>query len=878
MKKTLTVLFIISFAALSHAQWIFQSFDNAVGTFFPDPPVLNSNFFTNGPTAEFNLLNDPDHYEGTGSTRINYRVEAFDGWGGFIVRSTYVGATDTLPFIDFSTGTELSLWYKVIDTLNMSQAGTAFIEFKLAEFNDAGRDLWLHHTAINLSNSSGGWVNITMPLVQNDDNTLGFALQFGDGDQVLQFDKVKGFEMAIVYLTAGGPTNTPTAIGSVLIDKLELKGNRYVPLQTFDDAANGYFVVDDMAWAGTGNSGLATLTNNTTDFVEGTGSMQLDYLVNCSQDWGGYINLTDTLAAPIDSFAERTALVLYVKNQTPHTGTADRLTMRFFVTENNTGVNEDWVLEVPINFTQASGWSRYYMPLKSDTIWTDPNNHMHFPANGFAQPWWNPQGDLIFNPEFIQSWKIELSGGGNEYGAQGEQFTGTLLFDVLQQSGFQFSDNIPPIAPENILVVPGTFSNLVTWSDVPDETAEKYFIYASMAPITNLSSPNVDLIGSNILENVQVFEHPIISPLTNQSVTYYYAIVCQDRAGNEGEPGYSPPVTNTAKGVAVVSEVVPAFVADGNLGEWQGIKHFRMNPEDGTGHIHTNTIITDSSDLNAKAWVAIDANYLYVAFDVDDDIFYPVDPGGVLASYLLDSPDLFIGLYDFRGLPHTTYQRGSKPDYHIRFNELLARNDHSSSEYDSLLVEGENYFFGEKLFPVPGYVVEARISLWDLANKRDPGVTGIDTINVQHGFRVPIDFAINDNDNSAGREGLMFYSATNNDLGWNNPSLLSYTWIGDWVLSADDEEMPVNTFSLYQNYPNPFNPVTQIRYSLAEAGDVSIKVFDILGRQVSQLVSENQSAGSYTVHFNAANLSSGVYFYSIESGSYKDSKKMILLK
>ena len=878
MKKTLTVLFIISFAALTNAQWLYQSFDNAVGSFFPDPPVPNSTFFTNGPTAEFNLTNDPQHYEGTGSTKFDYRVEAFDGWGGYIVRTTYTGDDSVAndPFIDFSTGTELSLWYKVIDTLNMSLTGTAFIEIKLAEFNDAGKDLWLHHAAINLSDNTGNWVNVTIPLERNDDNTLGFAPQFTNGDAVLQFDKIKGFEFTVVYLTAGGPTNPPTATGSLLIDKMELKGSRYTPLQTFDDAFNGFFVIDDMAWAGTGNSGLATLTNNTTDFVEGTGSLQLDYLVNCSQTWGGYVNMTRTLTTPIDSFGERTALVIYIKNLVAHTGTADRLTMRFFVTENNTGVNEDWVLEVPINFTQASDWVRYYMPLKQDTIWTDPNNHQHFPNNGFAQPWWNPQGDQVFNPEFIQSWKIELSGGGNEYGSQGEQFTGTLLFDVLQQSGFQFADDQAPAAPENILVVPGTFSNLITWSDVPDETSEKYFIYASDDPITNLTNPDVDLIASNILENVQVFEHPILSPLTNQNVTYYYAIVCEDRAGNEGEPGHSSPTTNLAKGVAVVSEVVPAFVADGNLGEWQGIPHFRMNPEDGTGHIHTNTVITDSTDLNAKAWVAIDANYLYVAFDVDDNIFFPVDPS--LASYLLDSPDLFIGLYDYRGLPHTTYQRGSKPDYHVRFNELLARNDHSSCEYDSLLVEGENYFFGEKLFPVPGYVVEARISLNDLALKRDNAGTNPDTIHVEHGFRVPIDFAINDNDNTGTREGLMFYSATNNDQGWNNPSLLSYTWIGDWVLSADDEEQVVNNFYLYQNYPNPFNPVTQIRYSLAEAGDVSIKVFDILGREVANLVNDNQSAGVYTVYFNATNLSSGVYLYSIESGSYKESKKMILLK
>jgi hypothetical protein len=452
-------------------------------------------------------------------------------------------------------------------------------------------------------------------------------------------------------------------------------------------------------------------------------------------------------------------------------------------------------------------------------------------------------------------------------------------YTMLDSTGFvvsNLSDSVAPLAPANVMVTAGSFVNLVIWEDVPGETGEKYNVYASMSPITNLSSPNVDLIASDILGGVQAVDHNLLSPLTNQNVTYYYSVVCKDFAGNIGDPGLSGSTTNLAKGVAVVSEVVPAFVADGDLSEWQGIRHFRMNPEDGTGHIHTNTIIDDSTDLNAKAWVAIDANYLYVAFDVDDNIFTPVDP--TLISWQLDSPDLFIGLYDYHGVPHSTYQRGSKPDYHIRFNELLARNDHSSSEYDSLLVEGENYFFGEKLFPVPGYVVEAKISLDVLATGRDVPGTNPDTIHVEHGYRVPIDFAINDNDNSAGRQGLMFYSVTNNDEGWNNPSKLSYTWIGDWVLGADDEEMPVNGYSLFQNYPNPFNPSTQIKFALKEAGFVTLKVYDILGKEVATLIKGDYATGSYKVSFDASGLASGIYFYRLETGSFVQTNKMMLLK
>ncbi len=85
-------------------------------------------------------------------------------------------------------------------------------------------------------------------------------------------------------------------------------------------------------------------------------------------------------------------------------------------------------------------------------------------------------------------------------------------------------------------------------------------------------------------------------------------------------------------------------------------------------------------------------------------------------------------------------------------------------------------------------------------------------------------------------------------------------------------------YSLEQNYPNPFNPSTKIKYSIAKDGNVSLKIFNILGREVKTLVNENQKAGKYTINFDGSNLSSGIYFYSLETGSFKQVKKMILLK
>ncbi len=92
-----------------------------------------------------------------------------------------------------------------------------------------------------------------------------------------------------------------------------------------------------------------------------------------------------------------------------------------------------------------------------------------------------------------------------------------------------------------------------------------------------------------------------------------------------------------------------------------------------------------------------------------------------------------------------------------------------------------------------------------------------------------------------------------------------------------NNEIP-NEFSLGQNYPNPFNPVTTIKYQIIKAGMVKLLVFDILGREIKQIVKENQKAGTYTVQFDATALTSGVYFYKIQTNEFSETKKMIVVK
>ncbi|MGE5437605.1 MAG: T9SS type A sorting domain-containing protein [Syntrophothermus sp.] len=98
------------------------------------------------------------------------------------------------------------------------------------------------------------------------------------------------------------------------------------------------------------------------------------------------------------------------------------------------------------------------------------------------------------------------------------------------------------------------------------------------------------------------------------------------------------------------------------------------------------------------------------------------------------------------------------------------------------------------------------------------------------------------------------------------------------ITSIQEPQAFVTHYILEQNYPNPFNPVTKIKFSLPEGGITTIKVYDILGEEKATLLNEYKLAGSYTAAFDGNNLPSGVYIYTITSSSFKQSKKMVLMK
>jgi len=133
--------------------------------------------------------------------------------------------------------------------------------------------------------------------------------------------------------------------------------------------------------------------------------------------------------------------------------------------------------------------------------------------------------------------------------------------------------------------------------------------------------------------------------------------------------------------------------------------------------------------------------------------------------------------------------------------------------------------------------------------------------------------------------GLKFYRECSDDSPTGNSGWHILPWVFNVQLAVEyttvevesDVRLPT-TMHLSQNYPNPFNPITIIQYELPQQSDVQITIYDLVGREVTTLVSEIQDAGYKSIQWNATNVPSGIYFYQIRAGEFVQTRKMVLLK
>ena len=210
---------------------------------------------------------------------------------------------------------------------------------------------------------------------------------------------------------------------------------------------------------------------------------------------------------------------------------------------------------------------------------------------------------------------------------------------------------------------------------------------------------------------------------------------------------------------------------------------------------------------------------------------------------------------------------------------------------------------------------DAKDGKWWVKNSIVAGAsTKIDTTKSVTGFDINTWFTTNSNqyftnNSGAGLSGLVSFQELNALPLLTSPALIAGTtppndgffdatatyagafgtedWTAGWsrihmshVTSVEEniiKEIP-SSFNLSQNYPNPFNPTTNIKFNLPQAGNVRLTIYNIIGQEVAQLVNGYREAGSYTVNWNASNLSSGIYIYRLEANSNIITKKMALLK
>lgn len=141
-----------------------------------------------------------------------------------------------------------------------------------------------------------------------------------------------------------------------------------------------------------------------------------------------------------------------------------------------------------------------------------------------------------------------------------------------------------------------------------------------------------------------------------------------------------------------------------------------------------------------------------------------------------------------------------------------------------------------------------------------------------------ITYEYKDTDISLNGNDYVYYFVKGYNGSYSGSTNIGYVQGGIYKKGLQSNEVQELTYTLSQNYPNPFNPTTTISYSIPKASYVTLKVYDMLGNEINNLVREVKDAGSYSVSFNASHLASGIYFYKLQAGNYSVTKKMLLTK
>jgi hypothetical protein len=327
-------------------------------------------------------------------------------------------------------------------------------------------------------------------------------------------------------------------------------------------------------------------------------------------------------------------------------------------------------------------------------------------------------------------------------------------------------------------------------------------------------------------------------------------------------------------------------------------------PEDGHIYVPPDAFIAgngdmpdDEIDLSALVWSAWDDTYLYFYVEVTDDnvqLNNTTDWQNDCVELKMDPDPTFgatsgicaINLTAMDSLDATGPAAGVGGWSNLDADDNWNGTPNGADDYARELTD-------------LGYNLEFRLTIDSIKTSADGR-----QLFAEVGSILGAAFNVHENDAvSGGRDGSIQWSAVIDDAVWSNPQLLGQielleghklAWSpvnaitgvinenDDWYIppatDVSEKTAVVKNFILSQNYPNPFNPVTTISYTLPRLSDVKISVYDLLGNEVAILVDGMKPAGTYKAQFDGSNLSSGMYFYELQSEGNVISKKMALIK
>jgi hypothetical protein len=423
---------------------------------------------------------------------------------------------------------------------------------------------------------------------------------------------------------------------------------------------------------------------------------------------------------------------------------------------------------------------------------------------------------------------------------------------------------------------------MLEWIDNLKGT-ETYNVYTSHQPITSVLT-NVVKIATGIPHGQLMWAHrPWSSDGSEQ--TFYYAVTANDGATERplnAQCKAGPFTIKTSKTLKVryVNDFASSFVLDGNDTEFQPHKINEAVPEM-AGEERATTWTPTSNDMNYRVTFVFDDNYLYISAVVKDDM---VTPNLAQPTWRGDAVEFYLGFYDAKNLtalhPKGIANSTSTGDWRIGVTSV-GQFGVGGSDGGTRSVPGGS---AKTAVTSNGYTIEARLTLDSLATNG--------AFTTATGMWLPFRVDGNDYDSTkdgigANNRGIILqtggwggaFSRLRLEQDWERPSTFGYMEIVDKTVDVSgNKELLPKEFALYNNYPNPFNPTSKIKYDLPRDVQVSLKVYDILGREVATLVDTKQSAGYYAIDFNATNLASGAYIYRITAGDFVQTKKMMVLK